>query len=148
MGDLYHTDLVLWSARQAQALRSAARERSNAPVDWENVAEEIESLGASERRTLASHVRTVIEHLMKLQVSPAGDPRGGWRSTVRRVRTDIEDILEASPSLRRDLPAIITRESARARRLVADDMADRGEDAAGLNAVTFDANHVLGSWLP
>ena len=47
MNDLYHADLALWSAQQAKALRSAARERSNAPVDWENVAEEIESLGAS-----------------------------------------------------------------------------------------------------
>src|SRR5690349_11030302 len=64
MGDLYRTDLALWAAQQADALRSAARERHNLPVDWENVAEEIESLGASERRALASHVRTVVEHLM------------------------------------------------------------------------------------
>jgi hypothetical protein len=77
MGDLYRTDLALWSAQQAHALRSAARERHNLPVDWENVAKEIESLGASERRALASQVRTVIEHLMRLEASPATDPRNG-----------------------------------------------------------------------
>ncbi|MEO9191779.1 MAG: DUF29 domain-containing protein [Acetobacteraceae bacterium] len=148
MSDLYQTDFALWSARQAETLRSAARERSNAGVDWEHVAEEIESLGASERRSLASHVRTVIEHLMKLHASPADYPRDSWRSTIRRVRTDIEDIIEASPSLRRELPDIISHEEARARRLVMDDMADRGEDTSGLDALTFDADHVLGPWLP
>ncbi len=148
MGDLYHADFALWSAQQAQALRSAARERSNAPVDWENVAEEIEGLGASERRALASHVRTVIEHLMKLRLSPAEGPRNGWRRTIRRARADIETILEASPSLRRELPGIIGRETARARPLVADDMAEHGENPIGLDALTFDVDQVIGPWLP
>ena len=148
MNDLYHADLALWSAQQAKALRSAARERSNAPVDWENVAEEIESLGASERRALASHVRVVVEHLMKLLLSPADAPRNGWRRTVKRARADMDAILEASPSLRRELPATISRETARARPLVADDLAERGEDAAGLDGLTFDVDQVIGSWLP
>ncbi len=148
MSDPYHADFALWSAQQAAALRSAARERSNALVDWENVAEEIEGLGASERRALASHVRTVIEHLMKLCVSPADDPRSGWRRTIRRTRADIEGILEASPSLRRELPAIIGREIARARPLVADDLAEHGENPSGLDALTFDVDQVTGPWLP
>jgi hypothetical protein len=148
MSGLYDTDLALWSAQQARALRSAARERSNAPVDWENVAEEIESLGASERRALASHVRTVIEHLMKLRLSPADAPRGGWRRTIRRARADIDTILEASPSLRRELPAIIGREVIRARPLVADDLAEHGENPIGLDALTFEVDQVIGSWLP
>ena len=45
MSDLCHAGFALWSAQQAEALRSAAREHSNAPLDWENLAEEIEGLG-------------------------------------------------------------------------------------------------------
>ena len=71
MGDLYDQDLVLWSEEQGRALRAAAGAGWNAPIDWENVAEEIESLGRSERHALASHIALVIEHLLKISV--AGD---------------------------------------------------------------------------
>ena len=86
MGDLYDQDLVLWSEEQGRALREAAGAGWNAPIDWENVAEEIESLGKSERRALASHIEVVIEHLLKLQASPAAEPARGWRDTIRRTR--------------------------------------------------------------
>ncbi len=62
MDGLYNQDLVLWSEAQARALRAAADAGWNAPIDWENVAEEIESLGKSERHALASHIAIVIEH--------------------------------------------------------------------------------------
>lgn len=146
--DLYGSDLALWSEQQAQALRSAARERSNAAIDWDNVAEEIESLGTSERRALASHVRTVIEHLIKLRSSPATDPLNGWRRSIRHARAEIESILKSSPSLRRELPGITADELVTARRLVAGDMTDYGEDPAGLDTLVFDANDVLGPWMP
>ncbi len=149
MGSLYRTDLVLWAAQQAEALRSAARGGSNAAVDWENVAEEIESLGASERRTLASHIRTVIEHLMKMQASTAVPPRAGWAGTIVRTRGDIETVLEDSPSLRRAVPEIIRREMPRAFRAVSVEFAVRGEsprvDPATL---TFTEEQIVGDWLP
>ncbi len=149
MGDLYRTDLVLWSAQQAAALRSAARERHNILVDWENIAEEIESLGASERRALASHVRTVIEHLMKLEASPAADPRNGWIATVLRARDDMDDVLRTSPSLRREVAEIIERQVIRARRVVRLELAQRGEAVrAGLDSLTYAEDQVLGDWIP
>jgi hypothetical protein len=74
----YDTDTVLWSERQADLLRRlAAGERVNDQVDWDNVAEEIDSLGRSQRVALASHLRVVLEHLMKLEASPAIEPRRG-----------------------------------------------------------------------
>jgi hypothetical protein len=148
MGELYRADLVMWAAQQAEALRSAARAGNNAPVDWDNVAEEIESLGVSERRTLASHLRTVIEHLIKLRASPAAGPRNGWMDTIDRVRVEIEDVLRDSPSLRREVPDMIARETIRARRFVARDLDRRGEPAAALNGMEFDADQVLGPWMP
>ena len=76
----YDTDTVLWSERQADLLRRvAAGERVNDQVDWENVAEEIDSAGRSQRLALASYVGLVLEHLMKLEASPAIEPRRGWR---------------------------------------------------------------------
>src|SRR3954451_337525 len=100
MGSLYDQDLMLWSEEQARMLRAAADAGWNAPIDWVNVAEEIESLGKSERRALASHIANVIEHLLKLQASPATEPTRGWRETIRRARNEIEVILADSPSLR------------------------------------------------
>jgi Domain of unknown function DUF29 len=56
----YDTDLLLWSERQAALLRrAAAGERVNDQVDWENIAEEIESLGKSDRRELTNRIRTM-----------------------------------------------------------------------------------------
>jgi hypothetical protein len=46
---LYDEDLVAWARRQAEALRSAARTGSTQQLDWENLAEEIESLGRPEK---------------------------------------------------------------------------------------------------
>ena len=68
----YDTDIVTWSERQAALLRQhAATARSNDPaIDWPNIIVEIESVGRSERAALASHVRTILEHLAKLEASP------------------------------------------------------------------------------
>src|SRR5271165_5386550 len=87
----YDLDIYAWSERQGALLRRlAAGERVNdADLDWPNIAEEIESVGRSERLALASHVATVIEHLMKLQASPAVDPRVGWMERVMHARGEI-----------------------------------------------------------
>jgi uncharacterized protein DUF29 len=48
MSDLYHTDILEWSERQGALLRRlAAGERINDQIDWENVVEEVESVGGS-----------------------------------------------------------------------------------------------------
>ena len=109
MDSLYDRDLALWAVQQARELRAAADAGWNAPIDWENVAEEIESLGKAERHALASHISIVIEHLLKLQVSPASEPVRGWRDSVRRARREIERLLHESPSLRHE----VTRDHSR-----------------------------------
>jgi hypothetical protein len=96
---LYEQDFVAWTQEQAKLLRQAASRRLNAPFDLENLAEEIESLGISEKRGLASEVTRIIEHLLKLQYSPAAEPRSVWRHAVRLHRSEAARILELSPSL-------------------------------------------------
>ena len=49
---LYEEDFVRWTEQQSHALREAARLGTNVLLDWENLAEEVESLGASQRREL------------------------------------------------------------------------------------------------
>jgi len=58
---LYDTDFALWSGRQADAIRR----RADNEIDWDNVAEEIESLGNNNRRELAGRISTVLVHLLK-----------------------------------------------------------------------------------
>ena len=63
---LYEDDIVTWSERQAAALRSlAARPDLSNAVDWENVIEEIECLGRSEWKGVASQIRNALAHILK-----------------------------------------------------------------------------------
>jgi uncharacterized protein DUF29 len=71
---VYEQDFVRWAETQAETLRRAAEDGSNLPLDWYNLAEEIESLGRSQRRELRSRLATIIEHLLKLQFSSAVEP--------------------------------------------------------------------------
>ncbi len=146
----YETDFFLWSREQADLLRRmAAGERVNDQVDWENVAEEIESLGSSDRRDVRSRVHTVLRHLIKLQLSPADQPRTGWKRTVVEQRTRLERLLEDSPSLRRFVPEAIRKELASAENMARLDLADFGEQpVVHPGSLTFTEDQVLGPWLP
>lgn len=57
---LYDRDFHAWTLAQAAALRRAGAARINADVDWDTLAEEIESMGRSELRALTSHVARVM----------------------------------------------------------------------------------------
>ena len=145
----YDTDFVAWAETQARALRAHAA-GGNAPVDWENVAEEIESLGRSDRRQLASHVATIIEHLIYLQTASAPGARDGWKETVSRVRDEIADpLLAESPSLRAGLDEIVRKQHAPARRNAARKFALHGEvPNMPVEGIAFSPAQVLEDWWP
>ena len=119
----YDADLVLWAEDQADALRRAAASASNLGIDWENVAEEIEALARSERSKLASDIGTVIEHLAKLQASPAIGPRIGWRETILRVRWRILVLLGVSPGMKSLVDTIVRDEHAPALKIASEILA-------------------------
>jgi hypothetical protein len=50
---LYEHDFVRWTETQAAELRRAAETGTNLPLDWEHLAEEVESLGSRERWEIA-----------------------------------------------------------------------------------------------
>lgn len=133
--DLYEADFHAWATAQADALRRMAAAGRPSELDLANLAEEVEGLARSDRNALRSHLRTAIEHLLKLEFSPAADPRSGWRRTVREARAGIADILDASPSLRRAAAEDLPRQFARAAENAADALAAHGEDADALAAL-------------
>jgi Domain of unknown function DUF29 len=149
---LYNQDFVAWSKQQAEALRSAARVRSNQSLDWENLAEEIEDLGRSARRELQSQIRRIVRHLLKLQYSPAKELRRGWAESIVDARAEIEDLLEESPSLRTGLGHDVERQMERGIDLPLRDLGcHRDIEVAmivSLRATSYTEEQILGDWFP
>lgn len=92
---LYDSDFNRWS----ESMSAHLRERRAAGLDWDNLAEEIEALGANNRRELKSRLRVLIAHLLKWQYQPELREGSTWKATIRGQRDHIEDLLEDSPSL-------------------------------------------------
>jgi hypothetical protein len=131
---LYEEDFVLWAERQGKELRRLAREGSNLPLDWENIAEEIESLGKRDRREVESLVENILVHLLKLSCSPAEGPRDGWFREIRDFREQLDRVTRDSPSLRARLDEFIVAETGRAARKAREDLRLRGEHEAAREA--------------
>src|SRR5207247_10427496 len=93
-GPRYDDDFYAWTQYQAEVLRSL-RTRDNR-FDREHVAEEIEDLGKSERDSVRSQVRRILEHFLKLAHSPASDPRFDWMGSIVDARAILEDKLSAT----------------------------------------------------
>lgn len=98
----YDEDLYAWTLEQAALLR--AREAGG--LDWDHLAEEIESVGGNDRRELESRLCVILLHLLKWQAQP--ELRGAsWRKTLRTQRREIRKLLAQSPSLRRQVSALM-----------------------------------------
>jgi hypothetical protein len=149
---LYGEDFALWAKEQAEALRAAARGGANQALDWENLAEEIEDLARSQRSALASHIMRIIQHLVKLEYSPAVEPRNGWRRTIRLARMQAEGRLEDNPSLKAEVGRLVEGETRRGIELAIADLEEHGEiDEVGANVLRrarYGEEQVLGDWFP
>ena len=148
---LYDEDFVAWTEQQAASLRAAAH-GTNQPLDWENLAEEIESLGRSDKREVRSQIYRIIWHLTKLRFSPAADPRRGWRASVTDARRQAEIVLADSPSLRPLLDQFVLEETPGAVKRAIFDLAEFGEvDRSAertMRQARYTADQVLGDWFP
>jgi hypothetical protein len=99
---LYDRDFFAWANEQAELLRS--RRLSDADID--HIAEEIESMGRSEKRELVNRLAILLFHLLKWRFQP--DRRGAsWQATIRVQRRALTRHLGDNPSLKATLPEAI-----------------------------------------
>ncbi|MFY9260178.1 MAG: DUF29 domain-containing protein [Gallionella sp.] len=91
----YETDIVAWANKQAWLIRHKQFDL----LDIEHLAEEIEDVGKSEQRELASRMAVLIAHLLKWQFQP--ERRGvSWERTIREQRKALDFHLKQVPSLK------------------------------------------------
>ena len=107
----YDADYYAWTADQALRLRGPRP----AGLDWENLAEEVESLGRSDKRAVGSALKVVLEHLLKWRFQPE-KRSSSWSGSIDEHRDRISRILEDSPSLTMLPGQILDQEYRRARR--------------------------------
>jgi len=113
----YEHDFYSCSFEQARALRTRRAEH----LDWENLAEEIESLGRSDRNQVRSRFAVIVIHLLKWRHQPK-ERSPSWKATLNTQRRDLEIVLADSLSLRRLVPLLLEQTYPRARRDAADEM--------------------------
>ena len=86
---LYDRDYALWIAETVGKLRD--RDYDN--IDWENLLDEIESMGKRDRRSLTSCLRVIVLHLLKGEAKPEMRA-GSWRGSIIEHRERIEELLD------------------------------------------------------
>jgi Domain of unknown function DUF29 len=98
----YDEDFFAWTQEQARLLRDSGA----ADIDAENLAEEIDSVGRSDRREIRNRLIVLLAHLLKWQFQPKR--RGNsWSVTILEQRLQINSIIEDSPSLRPFFAAVL-----------------------------------------
>lgn len=102
MDTLYDTDVLIWSEQQAELLRRLAKgERVTDQVDWENVIDEVESVGSEQLHAVESLLMQAIAHMLKAEAWPGSREVAHWQAEARRFRIDA--ISRFTPSMRRRL---------------------------------------------
>jgi hypothetical protein len=106
----YETDILTWSERQAALLRRVgAGEKVNDQVDWDNVAEEVESAGRSQLAQVKSLLVQAIAHMLKAEAWPHSRHVPHWRAEARGFRGDASDIFTPSMRQRIDVAELYAR---------------------------------------
>jgi Domain of unknown function DUF29 len=123
--ELYEHDFFAWTQLQAKELRRFARTRPNLPLDLAHLSEEIADLGKSQRDSLRSWTRRILEHLLLIAHSPAQEPRRGWIDEIVNLRSEVDARL--TPTLQRDLKRQLAMLYERARRDLARKLERYGE---------------------
>ncbi|MBE9176375.1 DUF29 domain-containing protein [Synechocystis salina LEGE 06155] len=111
----YNEDYCLWLEQTAIALKN----KDFSHLDLENLIEEIEGLGRSEKRSISSYLMRLCEHLLKIKYWQLEREQcfRGWKLEVQNFRLAIEAELEASPSLKPFLQDVFIKQYQNGRKL-------------------------------
>jgi hypothetical protein len=99
---LYDRDFSLWVEEIAARLKARDFDR----LDIDNLIEEIEALGRSEKHELRNRLDVLLSHILKRVYLPISNDYNGWQRTIREQRKQIRRRLADSPSLKNYLPEI------------------------------------------
>jgi hypothetical protein len=108
---LYDTDFYTWTQQQAALLR----EGKVHDLDLANLAEEIESLGKSDRRALEHQLERLMMHLLKWRYQPGRRSRS-WRGSIWTARRAIQRLLRDNPSFWQHVPRMLQEDYAGVRK--------------------------------
>src|SRR5271167_4337655 len=112
--NLHDSDFYAWSLEQAALLRAGRVQEA----DLAAIAEEIESMGKTEKRELVSRLTVLLLHLLKWRFQPKGRGKS-WRLSIANARDEIADLVADNPSLRSLLDAVTGQAYRYARRRAA-----------------------------
>lgn len=127
VSELYERDFYAWTQDQAALLRAWPEALRPNALDLENLAEEIDSLGRSERGAVESLIEQIVLHLLMLRCHPDQTSRRHWQKEIDSFRDQLDRRLRDNPSLRArraELAADVWRRAARlfGRDLARDDL--------------------------
>ena len=111
-GGLHDADFYTWTRQQADLLRTG----DYLSLDAAHLIEELETMGARERRELETRLSILLQHLLKWRYQP--ERRGAsWKSTIKIQRLDAQRVLHDNPGLKSRLPELFVSAYERARLL-------------------------------
>ncbi len=102
---LYETDYYLWLEQTIEDLRSS----NLSQIDYQNLIEELTSLGRTDLRTVNSLVKQIIIHRLKLDYLPEREPRKHWCKEIFNFQDQLSDTLTASLTQKIDLDELYFR---------------------------------------
>src|SRR5689334_3461639 len=98
----YEADILLWSEHQAALLRRVARgEAVNKAPDWDNIIDEVESVGSEQLRAVESLLLQALVHMLKAEAWPLSREVPHWQAEARLHRAQAG--LRFAPSMRQRL---------------------------------------------
>ena len=99
---LHDLDFYAWTQQQADLLKAGQWMQ----VDIDGLTQELESMGASERRELIHRLAVLMGHLLKWQYQPTFRGRS-WQLTLKEQRRQLQRLLRDNPSLKAKCAAFI-----------------------------------------
>jgi type I site-specific restriction endonuclease len=105
----YETDFYIWLNTQIALLRAKNFEQ----IDLDHLIEELEGMASKQRHELKHRLEQLMMHLLKCKLQPQRISKS-WRATIHEQRTQINNLLEEMPSLKRLLDEFAERSYASA----------------------------------
>jgi hypothetical protein len=98
ISELYDRDFNLW----VEATKNAIQNRDFENMDWDNLFDEIDDMGKSEKRSLESYLERLIAHVLKLQYWEAEKEQNykHWKVEIINFRRRIKRLIKQNPSFK------------------------------------------------